>query len=79
MSGAAGLGSVEDEGFAVNALCDGGVLFVSTDQNAVKDAEIAAAGMICALGNGAGDRMIGLLLFHFGYHPYIYSEFLSES
>lgn len=65
MSGTAGLGGVKDEGFAVHALGNGGVLFVGTDHDAVKRAEIAGAGVVCALGNGAGDRMIGLLLFHF--------------
>ena len=63
--GAAGLGCVKDEGFAVHTLGNGGVLFVSADHDAVKGTEIGGAGVVCALGNGAGDRMIGLLLFHF--------------
>ena len=70
--GAAGLGCVKDEGFAVHTLGNGGVLFVSADHDAVKGTEIAGAGVVCALGNGAGDRMIGLLFFHvhFKNHPW---------
>lgn len=60
----------ENKGFAVDALVDGGVLFVSADHNAFKSAVVAAFRMICTLGYGAGDRMIGFLdLFHFRYHP----------
>ena len=42
-----------------------------TDHNTVKGTEIAAAGVVCTLGYGAGDRMIGLLFFHvhFKNHP----------
>ena len=61
----AGPGRIKDKGFAVNALGNGRILFVGTDHNAVKGAEIAAARVVCALGNGTCDRMIGLLLFHF--------------
>lgn len=60
-----GLCSVKNERFAVYALGYGRILFVGADHDAVKGAEITSAGVVCALGNGTCDRMIGLLLFHF--------------
>ncbi len=80
VSGTAGLGCVENEGFTVHALGNGGVLFVSADHNTVKGTEISGAGVVCTLGNGAGDRMIGLLLFHFQIPSLQFnSELLLES
>ena len=61
----AGLGCVKNEGLAVNTLGNGGVLLMSTDHDAVKRAEIAAACVVRALRYGTCDRMIRLLLFHF--------------
>ena len=68
-----GLGGVQDKGFAVHTLGNGRILFVRADHNAFKSAEIAGAGVVCTLGYGAGDRMIGLLFFHvhFKNHPWI--------
>jgi len=61
----AGLGCVKNKGLAVYALGNGGVLLMCADHDAVKRAEIAAAGVVRALRYGTCDRMIGLLLFHF--------------
>ena len=67
----AGLGGIQNKGFTVHTLGNGRILFMRTDHNTVKGTEIAAAGVVCTLGYGAGDRMIGLLFFHvhFKNHP----------
>jgi hypothetical protein len=64
------LAGAEHEGFAVNALVHGGVLFVGADHNSFESTVIAGMSVVCALGHGAGNGMVGLFdLFHFGYRP----------
>ena len=51
--------------FVPSALVHGGVLFVGADHNSFERAVVAGASVICALGYGAGNGMVGLFdLFH---------------
>ena len=59
----------ENEGFAVSALADCGVLFVSTYTDLFKSAK-ALTGVVSALSNSAGDAMIGFL-FHSKYQTFL--------
>ena len=58
----------QNEGFAVGALTDGGVLLVSTHADLFQGA-IALTGVICTLCNAASDTKIGFL-FHFKYRTF---------
>lgn len=57
--------AAENEGFAVNALVYGGILFMSADHDTFKRTVIAGMRMVRALGNSTGDRVVRLFhLFH---------------
>lgn len=52
----------ENEGFAIGALADGGILLVSADSD-LFESTVALAGIVRTLHNGAGNAKI-ILLFH---------------
>ena len=61
----AGADSVaSDEGFAVDALANGGVCLVSADFNGIQTAIVVFA-VVLALGNGALDGGVGIHIAHF--------------
>ena len=59
----------EDEGFAIGTLDHSGVLLVGTHADSLKGAVVALAGVVSALGNGALDLVVGVVLVHF-HNPF---------
>jgi len=62
------LHGAENEGFAIGALADGGVLLVSADADLVKST-VALTGVVCTLSDSACDTMI-VFLFHCKYQTF---------
>ena len=58
----------ENKGFTVYALGDGGVGFMGADNHTFQSTVVFALSMVCTVGYGTGDTMIGLLDFHNKLH-----------
>lgn len=54
----------EDEGFTIHAFGDGRVLFVRTDDNAIKSAVIFGTAVVGTRRDGAGNAAVRFLRFH---------------
>ena len=62
IAGIAGL--VHHKGFAIRALAHGGIGFVGAHLDFVQRAVVRSLHVIAALGNSAGNTVVGGLVFH---------------
>ena len=53
------------EGLAVGALVHGGVCLVGTDHDPIQRAVVLVLAVVCALGNGAFDALVGIAVHSF--------------
>ena len=69
MDGRAGFGTPRSlllpEGHAVGALIHGGVGLMGTHQDPLQGAVVSAVAVVCALGNGALDALVGMTVHVF--------------